>query len=57
MTINEFLQSRANGIHFNTLLLMTEPHAAYPGKLPSPRVSILRHLQRLDAETRDMLDK
>jgi hypothetical protein len=56
MTIDDLLKSRGAGLHFNSLLLLTEPCAAYPGKTPAPRVGILRHLQTLELQTQDRLN-
>lgn len=56
MTIDDLLKSRANGVHFSMLFALTEPHAAYPGKRPAPRVAIQRSLEALDGRTRDRLD-
>jgi hypothetical protein len=56
MTIEDMLKSRGSGLHFHSLLLLTEPHSDYPGKRPAPRVGILRHLEKLDGQTRDTLD-
>ena len=56
MTIEDVLNSRGYGLHFNTVLSLTAPHAAYPGKTPARRAGILRRLEALDAQTRDTLD-
>ena len=57
MEIRQLLDSRGCGIHFCLLLARTEPHAAYPGRLPGPRAGIFRRLEALDGQTRDRLDR
>ena len=54
--VEDILKSRIQGLHFSELLRLTEPHAAYPGKLPARRDGILRKLETLDAQTLGRID-
>lgn len=57
MSIQEILNSRGNGLHYNQILSLTEPHSSYPGKTPASRIAILRHLAKLDEQSLAVLNE
>lgn len=57
MTINDVLKSRRSGMHFRSLMQLTEGYEAYPGRLPARLETVRKTLGRLESLTADGLDE
>jgi hypothetical protein len=57
MDIQKLLDSRTSDTsHWTQMMRLTDPHSAYPGKLPAGRDDILFHLEELNLQTAGKLD-